>query len=77
MDIFARALMAADAILAHSDYKVLRAQRYASFDDGQGAAFEAGKLNLEDLCQIAKNQGIIEQKSGKQELFENILNQYV
>lgn len=77
MDAFARALLAADAILKHSDYKSLRSQRYGSFDQGQGAEFEAGKLSMEDLVRIARSQGIIDQKSGKQELFENILNQYV
>ncbi len=76
MDTFARALMAADAILVQSDYKIMRARRYASFDEGHGADFEAGKLTLDDLCQIAKSQGDVEQKSGKQELFENILNQF-
>ncbi len=75
MDTFARALVAANAILGQSDYKIMRARRYASFDEGHGADFEAGKLTLDDLCQIAKSQGDVEQKSGKQELFENILNQ--
>lgn len=77
MDTFARALLAADAILQDSDYKKRRTQRYESFDDGPGAEFEAGKLNMEDLCNIAKSQGPIEPISGKQELFENIINQYV
>lgn len=76
MDTFARALVAANAILGQSDYKIMRARRYASFDEEHGADFEAGKLTLEDLCQIAKSQGDVEQKSGKQELFENILNQF-
>ena len=77
MDSFARALLAANAILQHSDYKSMRSQRYASFDEGSGAAYEAGKLTMEDLCNIARSQGLISQKSGKQELFENIINQYV
>ena len=40
----------------------MKHNRYASFDEGQGAAFETGKLTMEDLCQIAKSQGIIDQK---------------
>ena len=76
MDTFARALLAADAILRESDYPKLKKERYSSFDQGEGAAFEAGKLTMEDLCKIAIHQGIIEPKSGKQELFENMLNQY-
>jgi xylose isomerase len=77
MDTFAKALLAADAITRESDYVKLRKERYASFDSGQGAEFEAGKLSILDLANIAKNQGDLHQRSGKQELFENILNQYV
>jgi xylose isomerase len=77
MDTFARALMAADKILNESDYKKLKKERYASFDSGDGAAFEAGKLSMEDLFKIAKLQGELKQISGKQELYENILNQFV
>lgn len=77
MDTFAKALLAADAILRESDYSKLRKERYASFDNGKGAEFESGKLSILDLAAIAKTQGDLQQKSGKQELFENILNQYV
>jgi xylose isomerase len=77
MDCFARALIAADNILTKSDYKSLRAQRYASFDSGKGADYEAGKLTLEDLRNIAVEVGEPAVISGKQELFENIVNRYV
>jgi xylose isomerase len=77
MDTFAKALIAADKILKDSDYKKLKKERYASFDSGDGAAFEAGKLSMEDLVKIAKSQGELKQISGKQELYENILNQFV
>ncbi|MEZ4980290.1 MAG: hypothetical protein R2769_01635 [Saprospiraceae bacterium] len=43
MDAFARALVTADAILEKSSYKKLRSDRYASFDSGNGKAFEEGK----------------------------------
>jgi len=77
MDTFARALIAADKIIRHSPYQSLRKERYASFDDGEGALFENGKLSLSDLHKIAGNASDPVQKSGKQELFENILNQYI
>ena len=77
MDVFARALLVADAILESSEYKKLRKERYASFDSGNGAAFEAGKLKLEDLQKIAGESGEPALTSGKQELYENILNQYM
>jgi xylose isomerase len=76
MDAFARGLIAADAILTNSAYKDLRKERYSTFDGGDGAAFEQGKLNLQDLYAIAGKQGPIAQKSGKQELFENIINEF-
>jgi len=77
MDAFARALLAAHDILEQSDYKSLRAHRYASFDTGKGKDFEQGKLSLNDLADIAGAQAEPEMRSGKQELFENILNRYV
>ncbi len=77
MDAFARALLAAHDILEQSDYKSLRAHRYASFDTGKGKDFEQGKLSLNDLAHIAGTQAEPEMRSGKQELFENILNRYV
>jgi xylose isomerase len=77
MDSFARALIVANDILTKSPYKKLRAQRYASFDSGKGAEFEAGKLTLTDLRDYAAANGEPKQISGKQELFENIINQYI
>ena len=76
MDTFAKALIAADAIITESDYTKLRKERYNSFDGGNGAAFEQGSLSLTDIASIAKDQGDIIQKSGKQELLENIINQF-
>ncbi|HMP29018.1 MAG TPA: xylose isomerase [Saprospiraceae bacterium] len=77
MDAFARALITADAILRESDYLKLRQERYSSFDTAEGAQFEAGKLSIVDMANIARNQGEIAQKSGKQEHFENIINQFI
>lgn len=77
MDTFARALLIANEILETSDYKKLRKSRYASFDSGDGAAFELGKLSLEDLRNIAVKNGQPKQISGKQELYEQILTMYI
>ena len=77
MDTFARALITAAAILEQSDYKKMRAERYASFDGGEGKAFEDGKLTLEDLRTIALRDGEPKQISGKQELYEMILTLYI
>ncbi|MDX1941022.1 MAG: xylose isomerase [Saprospiraceae bacterium] len=77
MDAFARALLVAHDILEHSDYKKLRQARYHSFNIGNGKSFEEGKLSLEDLSAIAQQSGEPTQRSGQQELFENIINQYI
>lgn len=77
MDVFARALLVADQILQNSKYPALKAQRYATFDSGKGKDFETGKLKLEDLTAIAAEVGEPAQISGKQELYENILNQFI
>jgi xylose isomerase len=77
MDTFARALVVADRILTDSPYKKLRADRYASFDSGAGADFASGKLSLEALAEIGANGGEPGLISGKQELYEAIINQYI
>ena len=76
-DTFARALITADKIMTSSSYNALREKRYSSFDGGKGKDFEAGKLELSDLYKIAQENGELELQSGKQELFENIINQYI
>ncbi|MBP1670156.1 MAG: xylose isomerase, partial [Bacteroidetes bacterium] len=77
MDAFARALMVADNVLRKSDYLKLRKERYASFDKGDGKAFEQGKLSLEDLRKLALKNGEPKQISGKQELYEMLINQFI
>lgn len=76
-DTFARGLLVADRILSSSSYKKLRQERYASFDTAEGKAFEDGKRNLVDLYELARDQEEIPLQSGKQELFENLINQYI
>ena len=77
MDTFARALITADNILQKSEYKKFRQERYASFDSGNGAAFESGSLTLEDLRNIAAESGEPATISGRQEWLENIINRYI
>lgn len=76
-DTFARALLTADKIITSSPYEKLRKERYSSFDSGKGKDFAEGKLNLKDLYDIANQNGELTLQSGKQELFENIINQYI
>ncbi len=77
MDTFARGLITADKILRESDYLKIRKERYASFDTGEGADFENGKLSIENLNEIASAKGEPELKSGRQEYLENMINRYI
>ncbi|WP_321287181.1 xylose isomerase [uncultured Sunxiuqinia sp.] len=77
MDTFARGLVVADDILKNSNYLELRKARYASYSSGKGAEFEAGKLSMEDLYAASKEIGEPKQISGKQEMFEQLINSYI
>ena len=76
-DTFARALLIADKLITDSPLPSMLKKRYESFDSGKGKDFENGKLNLEDLYTFASKNGPISSISGKQELLENILFNYV
>ena len=77
MDAFARALENADRLLRESPLCNMLKARYASFDTGAGKAFEEGKLSLEDLREYAIAHGEPKQTSGKQELYEAMINMYI
>ncbi len=77
MDAFARALLAAHAILAEGTYSRYLNERYQSFDQGPGKDFETGKLDLAALRTLAHQMGEPEQRSGRQEWVENLLARFV
>lgn len=77
MDVMARALEAAAAILEESPLPDMLKARYASYDAGKGKEFEEGKLTFEDVYAYAKANGEPKQISGKQELYEAIVNMYI
>lgn len=77
MDTFARSLIIADNIIQKSPIEAMRKERYASFDAGNGAKFEKGEFTLEQLADLGNANGEPAQISGKQELYENIINQYI
>ena len=76
MDAMARALLCAAEVLEKSPDKKMLADRYASFDAGKGKEFEEGKLSLEQVVEYAKTQPEPAVTSGKQELYEAIINMY-
>ena len=76
MDAMARALENAAALLEESPICQMVKERYASFDEGLGKKFENGELTLEDVYAYGKEVNEPKQTSGKQELYEAILNMY-
>jgi xylose isomerase len=77
MDAFARGLIVAANILESGALSGFRKDRYASFDSGKGRDFEAGRLGLADLRDLAEKTGEPGQLSGRQEWFENVLNDFI
>lgn len=77
MDVMARALLVAADLIEKSPLPKMVAERYASFDSGVGKDFEDGKLSLEQVVEYAKKNGEPKMTSGKQELYESIVNLYI
>jgi xylose isomerase len=77
MDAFSRALIIADKILTESPYRMMKTERYSSFNTGDGALFTQGKLTLEELAKIGAKIGEPKQISGKQEWYEQLINMYI
>jgi len=78
MDAFARGLKIAAAIRADGEIGRLLKERYASWDIGLGAEIEAGKHSFKTLENYMLEKGeITPNKSGKQELLENIFNYFI
>ena len=76
MDAMARGLESAAALLEESPIRKMLAERYSSFDGGLGKKFEDGELTFEDVYEYGKTVGEPKQTSGKQELYEAIVNMY-
>ena len=77
MDVMARALLIAADLLEQSPIPAMVKERYASYDSGMGKDFENGKLTLEQVVDFARKNGEPKSTSGKQELYESIVNLYI
>jgi len=77
MDAFARGLLVASRLLEESPLPSLRRDRYRSFTEGDGLRFSRGELGLVELAKLAQNNENLPLISGKQELIENLINQYL
>ncbi|MBE0536372.1 MAG: xylose isomerase [Phycisphaerae bacterium] len=78
MDAFARGLKIAAAIQKDGVLADFVKQRYGSWDSGIGADIEAGKLGMKQCSEyILKKGDIAPNSSGRVEMLENLINEYI
>ena len=78
MDAFARGLKIAAAIRADGRLEEIVSDRYSSWDSGLGAEIESGKHDLKSLEKLMLDKGeAAANKSGRQEMIENLINTYL
>ncbi len=77
MDAFARGLKVAAKIIADGRIEQLVQQRYSTWDTPMGKQIEAGKMTLADLETHALKTDILFAPVGRQELIENLFNEYL
>lgn len=78
MDAFARGTKIAAAIRKDGALSNFVKQRYRSYDEGIGKKIEDGTVGFADLEKYMLDKGNAEKnESGRQELLENVVNQYL
>ena len=77
MDAFARGLKIAQAIREDGRLDEFVSNRYSSFDSGVGAKIESGEIGFEELDQYIQEKGEPELASGRQEMLENLINEFI
>ena len=77
MDAFARGLKIAHTIIGDGRLDGFVKDRYSSFDSGIGAKIEAGEVGFKDLEAHALAQPEPSMPSGRQEMLENLINEFI
>jgi len=77
MDAFARGLKIAAAVIEDGRIDEFKSARYASYDSGIGADIESGATDFDKLDTYAHSIEAPQLDSGRQEMLENILNEYL
>jgi len=77
MDVCARGLKAAAAMLEDGTLERLRQERYAGWDGAAGKRFLARETTLDDLDVFVGGGAGPEPRSGRQERLENLVNRFV
>jgi xylose isomerase len=55
----------------------MKSERYSSYDSGDGLKFRNGEIELVELARLANKFGEPQQISGKQELYESLINRFI
>ncbi len=77
MDSFARGLVTAAAIIEDGFLENFKTERYRSWHEPDAVAALQGSSTLSDCEEYIIKQGEPEQRSGRQEYLENILNSFI
>jgi xylose isomerase len=78
MDAFARGLKIAAAIRKDGRLEDFVRQRYSSWDSGIGARVESGNCGFKELeAYMLKKGDIAPNNSGRQEMLENLINEFI
>jgi xylose isomerase len=77
MDAFARGLQIASRLIEDGVLTEFLKDRYGSYDGGIGKRIEDNSVSLKELEAFVLENDEPEQVSGKQEMLENIINQYL
>lgn len=77
MDAFARGLKIAAKLLKDKVFEKAIKKRYAGWDKDLGKKIESGRMDFDKLEQYILKNGEPKRQSGRQELLENLLNDYI
>ena len=77
IDTFARGLKVAAKLIEDRVFENFKEQRYASYREGIGKDIVDGKVGFAELEAYALEHGTSKNTSGRQEMLEMLLNQYI
>ncbi|HOC24216.1 MAG TPA: xylose isomerase, partial [bacterium] len=77
MDAFARGLLVAHRIIEDKALSSFIDERYASYKSGIGAKIMAGQVGFAELEKYILEKGMPVMRSGRLEMLENLLNDYI
>ncbi|MBN2220663.1 MAG: xylose isomerase [Vallitaleaceae bacterium] len=77
MDTFAKGLLVADRLLSDRVLEDFVADRYSSYTQGIGKKIVEGATDFEELASYALDHSEIVNKSGRQEMLEDVVNRYI